>query len=1088
MTAKITTNQNPNYLSLIARCNNIKSLFEKNTRGTYYEFADLFFNISGTDTTDSVPVGTNFDNKKKYISYLLYDAIKGEIDSIEYDKTTNYLKASSNTKPLYFIKSDNLDTNFTTLINAAADAAKSAVDAATAATTAQTNFNTINAAATATQDAKTKAKQEYDDAAAAAATAATAAATAATAAATAISQADSSYRYHGNNNKIKYIFCTLRLIETFLDILSAYKNYIDDPANDGKIINNIIITDCKNTNKVGNDDYNHGYFVESDDGDRKIKDGSSLLLYIKGFATNPLLTSNSSYYKLNSTEYNSSGSNTSTSYEGSNNTFNQNYLRGIFIKKSDNTIKLTIQTGGNSEIKDLNSIKASTYNDDDTRYKIICNYYLIAFLELIYYLKPEKRNEQIEALISQLEIYKLSIYTCIYACNKLFNTFLEKELIDNTNGVRKNTKYHCILPHAITSDKIIINTSDTATTEIYGKLNDIFSEIYGYTAQTPNQPKYGYYTTYFSNSSTSDENAFYKKDTTPPNPAVVSTPSYIVKNYFTTPDNLPSKSLSTEKHYYKFNKLNDNIYEHINKKTKDLINLYYKGTNSTIVDIFDGGNNFAIEIHDKDRNICVVKTPKDILRNIILHEDFDDTITGDDKQLIIKNIPNGTQYYTTYNTDTTKEEKKYYKNSYLNSIVYGLNKSKFLENTNDYKKYFSDIELYKYKIVNEYIVNINENNYNIKNIYYDENNNLVISIYAEDIKKLLTSANSPALRIKDIKTFNTYSSQDDINNGYNFIFNSPNSIKIIKKTPIQFKNNYNNNIKDINDLNDKININQSKLKNYKTLYELNKTKNTIMYNQYYAYLIISIIIFCVLIGINFYPMENSIKKLSAMVCFGIAIMLFISYFVVNVAYIEGFAIVEGFAIGAIGGEKYEDFLTTSSSTNNGTTTITIDNVKEFESQTLNNKKVYIDTNMITLQNSIFGLLIKFEIYRRQASSGSAYYKLTEITENERRIRYNIDNRLLYEKDGANMHIDVLKYETLRYSIIIKSILMALFIITGMYTIFLYINGKNMEIIVFITLLLLIIVFCYFLIYSNSIVRTKSKNIYWGKAFESTYEK
>ena len=87
-----------------------------------------------------------------------------------------------------------------------------------------------------------------------------------------------------------------------------------------------------------------------------------------------------------------------------------------------------------------------------------------------------------------------------------------------------------------------------------------------------------------------------------------------------------------------------------------------------------------------------------------------------------------------------------------------------------------------------------------------------------------------------------------------------------------------------------------------------------------------------------------------------------------------------------------------------------------------------------------------------------------------------------------MHIDVLKYETLRYSIIIKSILMALFIITGMYTIFLYINGKNMEIIIFITLLLLIIVFCYSLIYSNSIVRTKSKNIYCGKAFESTYEK
>ena len=272
---------------------------------------------------------------------------------------------------------------------------------------------------------------------------------------------------------------------------------------------------------------------------------------------------------------------------------------------------------------------------------------------------------------------------------------------------------------------------------------------------------------------------------------------------------------------------------------------------------------------------------------------------------------------------------------------------------------------------------------------------------------------------------------------------------------------------------------------------MNKTKNTIMYNQYYAYLIISIIIICVLIGINFYPMENSIKKLSAMVCFGIAIMLFISYFVVNVAYIEGFATAEGFAIGAIDGEKYEDFFNTISApsgSGSGPNTITINGVNEFNATTIGNKKQHIDTNMRKLQNSIVGLLIKFEIYRRQASSGSAYYKLTEITENERRIRYNIDSRLLYEKDGANMHIDVLKYETLRYSIIIKSILMALFIITGMYTIFLYINGKNMEIIIFITLLLLIIVFCYSLIYSNSIVRTKSKNIYWGKAFESTYEK
>lgn len=1060
MAAKITTNQNPNYESLKKRSENIKGLFETNTKGTYYEFADLFFNIGGADTTNSVPDGGVFNNNKKYISYVLNDAIKGEIDSIEYDGNKDYLKSTNNPSPLYFIKSDPAKSSPEAPIAIANNPPSSSAEYDTHE--AQFFINDVN-------------DPEFGQA---------------------VTTGGEKYRYYQDDNKIKYIFCTLRLIETFLDILTAYKNYIDDVSNDGKIINNIIITDCKNTTKVGSEDYNHGYFVESDDGDNKFKDGSSLLLYIKGFGSNPLLTSNASFNKLNSTDYYSSGSNTSGSYNSSDNIFDNIYLQGIFIKKNNDTIKLIItQQNGNSTIKNLTNTP-STYSNDDTRYKNLCDYYLIAFLELIYNLKPEKRNEQIESLISLLEIYKLSIYTCIYACNKLFNTLLENTLIDTTTkGIRKNTRYHCILPHAITCDKIKINTDDTTKIENYGKLNNIFREIYN---NDSNKIHYKYYTTYFSNDAiNNDANVnninthFYKNKNTNTDPAEVSGAVYILGSYF-TPSNLPSKSLSTEKHYYKFNILNDNIYEHINKKTNDLITIYYKGTNSTTDDISDISYDFAIEVHDMDRKICVVKTPRDILSKIILHEKFDGK-TDDIRKLIIPDDSVYGEYYTA--TINENEKKTFVKNIYLNDKYndYKFKKSDFRSKNNDYKKYFTDIELYKYKIVNDYNININENNYNIKNIYYDEKDNLVISIYVEDIKRLLTTSNnSSIIAVKDIETFHRYSSQNEIiNNGYNFIFKNPNSIKIIKKTPIQFKNNYNNNIRDINDLNDKININQSKLKNYKTLYEMNKTKNTIMYNQYYAYLIISIIIICVLIGINFYPMENSIKKLSAMVCFGIAIMLFISYFVVNVAYIEGFATAEGFAIGAIDGEKYEDFFNTISApsgSGSGPNTITINGVNEFNATTIGNKKQHIDTNMRKLQNSIVGLLIKFEIYRRQASSGSAYYKLTEITENERRIRYNIDSRLLYEKDGANMHIDVLKYETLRYSIIIKSILMALFIITGMYTIFLYINGKNMEIIIFITLLLLIIVFCYSLIYSNSIVRTKSKNIYWGKAFESTYEK
>ena len=205
-TKKITTNQNSNYSSLIARCNNIRSLFKKvETGNNYYEFADLFFNISGTDTTGSVPAGTNFDNNKKYISYLLYDAIKGEIDSIEYDGTIDYLKASSNnTNPLYFIKSDPAKSSDKPIKIASKPPTENVYN------THEAQFFVNNVNAVNVGQAVTTSTEKF--------------------------------RYYQDDNKIKYIFCTLRLIETFLDILSAYKNYIDDPANDGKIINNIIIT------------------------------------------------------------------------------------------------------------------------------------------------------------------------------------------------------------------------------------------------------------------------------------------------------------------------------------------------------------------------------------------------------------------------------------------------------------------------------------------------------------------------------------------------------------------------------------------------------------------------------------------------------------------------------------------------------------------------------------------------------------------------------------------------------------------------------------------------------------------------------
>ena len=47
-------------------------------------------------------------------------------------------------------------------------------------------------------------------------------------------------------------------------------------------------------------------------------------------------------------------------------------------------------------------------------------------------------------------------------------------------------------------------------------------------------------------------------------------------------------------------------------------------------------------------------------------------------------------------------------------------------------------------------------------------------------------------------------------------------------------------------------------------------------------------------------------------------------------------------------------------------------------------------------------------------------------------------------------------------------------------------NKYMENIAFIGTFVLVVIFSYYLIYSNAIVRTKSNNVYWGKEYKSQY--
>ena len=102
---------------------------------------------------------------------------------------------------------------------------------------------------------------------------------------------------------------------------------------------------------------------------------------------------------------------------------------------------------------------------------------------------------------------------------------------------------------------------------IDGKLNNIFAEIYN--NQSGVFTNYQYYTTYFSGGN-NDDTHYYKKKS---NAAVeVSTQAYIPTNHLQS-KNLDD-SLSTESHYYKFNKLNATVT--INTITKPSFNLLLK--------------------------------------------------------------------------------------------------------------------------------------------------------------------------------------------------------------------------------------------------------------------------------------------------------------------------------------------------------------------------------------------------------------------------------------------------------------------------------------------------------------------------------
>ena len=151
------------------------------------------------------------------------------------------------------------------------------------------------------------------------------------------------------------------------------------------------------------------------------------------------------------------------------------------------------------------------------------------------------------------------------------------------------------------------------------------------------------------------------------------------------------------------------------------------------------------------------------------------------------------------------------------------------------------------------------------------------------------------------------------------------------------------------------------------------------------------------------------------------------------------------------------------------------------------KSNFVQNQIDAINNRIIQNFELLNVGIRQNDSNYAFGNLMNISTNERIARHKINTILDNKKVNTTTHIDLLKYEIAVYRVKINTLLYSALVIIGLITINLYTEGEYYGNLIFIGTLFGIIILTYYLTYSNHIVRTESKNFYWGKEFEASFE-
>jgi len=859
------------------------------------------------------------------------------------------------------------------------------------------------------------------------------------------------------------ILCSMNLVNVFIDILDAYNNFLNDSANLEhlkKKVNNIVIVN-KNAKKYADNhkgNANHGYWIESGTQANEVAI-SSLYLSINSYSGDEYTNNLFRHFIVNYDAtigvvsdpldiYNHNNEITSvatglfnTSLKIINNNVSPtptNIITGIVIN---------VPPDGRPVIKkDKNA--ANPVNDiilNDIDNTIISNTNLYDallerdrrlfkdFLNLIINLDLVNRRIQIKALLTYFKVIKEYFYIALTSGNLLFNSYFNKIQLSGSTPTQ----------------------ADFAINEGYAIRYLDKDEILAESHQIYTNGN----TTTRSNSGYTDNNEIISNS--------------IGDNY--------------KKSYFgRAKKENDKTNGYMNNIVKNIQNIQNIGAEETGLSMsssFEFSNAGFIASIETDNTIRIKSRAQFLINKIsshsgalssIIYATGPDSHDTDDNNALSSDITFNKTLVDTAVSDSSMPHK--------------------------IKNYLFDRDANK--LSKEYIIKINNISYELVKIDIDNSDKFELVIkarlqYPTQSASHLKSVPILQLPFDKVTLFdsnNNYLGSDTTNpdryyrsfesaRGCKIYFHnmsSPdggvdNKVKLTIKNPLDYKAGYINNIESIKSINNKINSNESRIKNARTLYDLNKSKNDILYYQLISYIVILVGIIIALILTYTMNMDKPTTKLVASICFGIVILLLVTYYILSVLYIEAFTLnnfIEQFSqqysYPAINGNATMEFIST-------------DKYKYPEQ-----KVEFVQNQLILLNNKIIQALELANVAVGQDSSTDAYTKLLNITDYERVSRDNINNILNVKSDSSKIHIDLLKYNIAVNNINIKSVLMLSLAIVGLYNINVYTDSKYMEHIAFIGGFISIIILAYYLIYSNSVVRTRSNNVYWGKEHKTNY--